>query len=203
MLKDFPPAHQLLRRRTAAERVCRGPGADEPETLQPDGGIQGGPRRVRPGRGAYSVGGADSRARDCFAFRDPFGIKPLVFSRQGDESAFASESVAFDRLGFHGFTDVKPGEAIFVDFKGKVHRSQVRPGTPRALHLRVRVLRPTRFGYRRHRSLPGSAATRRTPCGRGRTPGPEARCHRFRSLTLLAPRPAHSLRRSASSCAKA
>ncbi|HTW91786.1 MAG TPA: amidophosphoribosyltransferase [bacterium] len=80
--------------------------------------------------GAYSVV-ALIHKRGLLAFRDPFGIKPLVFSQQGDEFAFASESVAFDRLGFHGFTDVKPGEAIFVDFKGKVHRSQVRPGTPR------------------------------------------------------------------------
>jgi amidophosphoribosyltransferase len=80
--------------------------------------------------GAFSVV-ALIHKRGLLAFRDPFGIKPLVFSQQGDEVAFASESVAFDRLGFHGFTDVKPGEAIFVDFKGKVHRSQVRPGTPR------------------------------------------------------------------------
>jgi amidophosphoribosyltransferase len=80
--------------------------------------------------GAYSVV-ALIHQRGLLAFRDPFGIKPLVFSQQGDEVAFASESVAFDRLGFHGFTDVKPGEAIFVDFKGKVHRRQVRPGTPR------------------------------------------------------------------------
>ena len=80
--------------------------------------------------GAYSVV-ALIHGHGLLAFRDPFGIKPLVFSKQGDEYAFASESVAFDRLGFHGFTDVKPGEAIFVDFKGKVHRSQIRPGTPR------------------------------------------------------------------------
>jgi len=81
-------------------------------------------------RGAYSVVTLIHQ-RGLLAFRDPFGIKPLVFAQQGDEFAFASESVAFDRLGFHGFTDVKPGEAIFVDFKGKVHRCQVRPGTPR------------------------------------------------------------------------
>jgi amidophosphoribosyltransferase len=80
--------------------------------------------------GAYSVV-ALIHGRGLLAFRDPFGIKPLVFSQQGNEFAFASESVAFDRLGFHGFTDVKAGEAIFVDFKGKVHRSQIQPGTPR------------------------------------------------------------------------
>ncbi len=80
--------------------------------------------------GAYSVVALIHR-RGLLAFRDPFGIKPLVFSKQGDRFAFASESVAFDRLGFREFHDVKPGEAIFVDFKGKVHRRQVRPGTAR------------------------------------------------------------------------
>jgi len=80
--------------------------------------------------GAYSVITL-IHERGLLAFRDPFGIKPLVFSKQGDRFAFASESVAFDRLGFHDFTDVKPGEAIFVDFKGKVYRQQVQPGTAR------------------------------------------------------------------------
>ncbi len=80
--------------------------------------------------GAYSVVALIHR-RGLLAFRDPFGIKPLVFSKQGVEFAFASESVAFDRLGFHGFTDVKAGEAIFVDFAGRVHRKQIQPGTPR------------------------------------------------------------------------
>jgi amidophosphoribosyltransferase len=88
------------------------------------------PASVFKAHGAYSVV-ALIHGRGLLAFRDPFGIKPLVFSQQGNEFAFASESVAFDRLGFHGFTDVKAGEAIFVDFKGKVHRSQIQPGTPR------------------------------------------------------------------------
>ncbi len=87
-------------------------------------------------RGAYSVV-ALIHGRGLLGFRDPYGVRPLVFAQERREFAFASESVAFDRLGFHTFTDVKAGEAIFVDFEGKVHRSQVRPST----------LRPCIFEY--------------------------------------------------------
>ncbi|MBM3323951.1 amidophosphoribosyltransferase, partial [candidate division WOR-3 bacterium] len=80
--------------------------------------------------GAYSVV-ALIHDRGLLAFRDPFGIRPLVFARQGREFAFASESVAFDRLGFRRFGDVAPGEAVFVDLRGRVHRRQVQRGTPR------------------------------------------------------------------------
>ncbi len=89
--------------------------------------VEGVFRRVQ---GAYSVV-ALIHQRGILAFRDPCGIRPLVFARARDEFAFASESVALDRLGFHNFTDVKPGEAVFVDSKSKVYRHQVRPGTPR------------------------------------------------------------------------
>jgi amidophosphoribosyltransferase len=80
--------------------------------------------------GAYSVV-ALIHGRGLLAFRDRFGIRPLVFAAGGNEFAFASESVAFDLLGFRRFSDVKAGEAVFVDCRGKVHRKQVMPGTPR------------------------------------------------------------------------
>lgn len=71
-------------------------------------------------------------------FRDPHGIRPLVFgcrsTRVADASpawttemignssqkldfAIASESVAIDTLGFQLVRDVRPGEAIFIDMK--------------------------------------------------------------------------------------
>ncbi len=89
--------------------------------------VEGVFRRVR---GAYSVVTLIHN-RGLLAFRDPFGVRPLAFARKRREFAFASESVAFDRLGFHTFGDVKAGEAIFVDCSDKLHRRQVRPGTPR------------------------------------------------------------------------
>ena len=58
------------------------------------------------------------------AFRDPHGIRPLVFgSKKGDRHMFASESVALDCLGYELNGDVSPGETIFIDVKGRVNRN--------------------------------------------------------------------------------
>ncbi|HWV14398.1 MAG TPA: amidophosphoribosyltransferase [Cellvibrio sp.] len=62
------------------------------------------------------------------AFRDPFGIRPLVYgireSAAGTEYMVASESVALDVLGFTFVDDVAPGEAIFITEEGELHRRQ-------------------------------------------------------------------------------
>jgi amidophosphoribosyltransferase len=64
-------------------------------------------------------------------FRDPLGIRPLVIgvrdSAAGQEYMIASESVALDVLGFAMLGDVAPGEAIFIDLDGKLHRRQCAP----------------------------------------------------------------------------
>ena len=53
--------------------------------------------------------------RGLVAFRDPHGIKPLVFGKKGNSYMFASESVALDILGYELIRDLKPGEAVYIE----------------------------------------------------------------------------------------
>lgn len=73
------------------------------------------------------------------AFRDPWGIRPLVWGKRqirrkdelsgqingalesGEAHMLASESVALSFLGYDVVRNVEPGEVIFIDFKGQVH----------------------------------------------------------------------------------
>lgn len=60
------------------------------------------------------------------AFRDPHGIRPLIFGKRQaadgrTEYVFASEDAALTILGFEIIRDVKPGEAIFIDQNREVH----------------------------------------------------------------------------------
>ncbi|MGD2120055.1 MAG: amidophosphoribosyltransferase, partial [Chromatiales bacterium] len=78
-------------------------------------------------RGAYAAV-AMIPTYGVLAFRDPFGIRPLVFGKRvtdlGDEYMIASESVALDAQGFDLVRDVQPGEAIYITKNGEFHSFQ-------------------------------------------------------------------------------
>ena len=61
-------------------------------------------------------------------FRDPHGIRPLVYGKRETETGidymFASESVALDALGFSDIEDVAPGEVVYIDNQGQLHQQQ-------------------------------------------------------------------------------
>ena len=77
--------------------------------------------------GAYSVV-ALITGYGIVGFRDPFGIRPLVYGKRvtnnGPEYIIASESVVLDVLGFELIDDVAPGEAIYIQANGRIHRKQ-------------------------------------------------------------------------------
>lgn len=62
------------------------------------------------------------------AFRDPFGIRPLIYgtadTAEGPSVIVASESVALEGTGHQVVRDVAPGEALFIDPNGNVHARQ-------------------------------------------------------------------------------
>ncbi len=79
-------------------------------------------RRIR---GAYSVVGFIA-GQGLFAFRDPFGIKPIALGRKrsGDRVSYAvaSESVVLTTIDYEVLPAGAPGEAVFIDMDGTVQR---------------------------------------------------------------------------------
>lgn len=64
--------------------------------------------------------------KGMLAFRDPHGIKPIIFGKRNGEFCVASESIALESLGFDVERDVKPGEVIFFDRKGELYSRRIR-----------------------------------------------------------------------------
>lgn len=62
------------------------------------------------------------------AFRDPYGIRPIVFGKKetdnGTEYMVASESVVLDAQGFELIRDIEPGEAVYISKEGELHSYQ-------------------------------------------------------------------------------
>ena len=89
-------------------------------------------------KGSYSI---VSLVADhgLLAFRDPNGLRPLVWGKRqakrasdkpedkqgtlpsGEAHMIASESVALSFMGYEIVRDIQPGEVVFIDMQGKVH----------------------------------------------------------------------------------
>ncbi|MBL0085644.1 MAG: amidophosphoribosyltransferase [Ideonella sp.] len=101
-------------------------------------------RRIR---GSYAVI-ALIAGYGLLAFRDPFGIRPLVLGQadlpEGSEVIVASETVALEGTGHRVLRDVAPGEAIFIDLNGQVHSQQCadRPSLNPCMFEYVYLARP-------------------------------------------------------------
>lgn len=79
-------------------------------------------------KGSYSVV-MHIANKGIVAFRDPYGLRPLLFGTNTDGPvpafAFASESVALNAMGFTEFEDLEPGSAVFIDTNRDVHRKKI------------------------------------------------------------------------------
>jgi amidophosphoribosyltransferase len=79
--------------------------------------------------GAYSLVMLNSLG-DMLVARDPLGIKPLCYAKEGPLFAAASESVALLNLGFasESIVSLLPGQAIaIIDGKFEIHRFAASP----------------------------------------------------------------------------
>ncbi len=79
-------------------------------------------------KGAYSVVGIVA-GQGMFAFRDPFGIKPIILGQkqtaEGTWYAVASESVVLDVAGYQAIRNLRAGEALWIGKDRKLQTVQV------------------------------------------------------------------------------
>ena len=79
-------------------------------------------------KGSYSCV-AYIAEQGLLAFRDPFGIKPLVYGVKQDglfpSYGVASETVSLNLMNFVDIENVQPGEAIFIDRNRKLHKKKL------------------------------------------------------------------------------
>ena len=81
-------------------------------------------------KGGYAVLSIVAR-KGMVAFRDPHGIRPLTWGmrdRTGTtlkDYIFSSENTMYYPLGFSHQGDVEPGEVVYIDAVGKIHRRRL------------------------------------------------------------------------------
>ena len=100
-------------------------------------------------KGSYAVV-AYIAGKGMVAFRDPYGIKPLVYGtrkyRDLNSFAIASETVSLNIMNYSDIKNIEAGEALFIDNNKKIHTKKIVqcPHTP-CLFEWVYFARPDSF----------------------------------------------------------
>ena len=100
-------------------------------------------------KGSYAVV-AYIAEHGMVAFRDPFGIKPLVYGKRQEglinTYAIASETVSLNIMNYSDIKNIEAGEALFIDNNRKIHSKKIarRPHSP-CLFEWVYFARPDSF----------------------------------------------------------
>jgi len=96
--------------------------------LEPDNIFRAVQKVFEQVKGSYSVV-AYIAGGGIVAFRDPYGIKPLVYGKREDgimpSYAIASESVSLNITNFSDIKNVGAGQALFIDEKRQLHTRQL------------------------------------------------------------------------------
>ena len=94
------------------------------DNIEPDNIFKAVKKVYEQVKGGYSVV-AYIAGKGMLAFRDPYGIKPLVYGKKEDgimpSYAIASESVSLNITNFSEIKNVGAGQAIFVDESRQLH----------------------------------------------------------------------------------
>jgi amidophosphoribosyltransferase len=79
-------------------------------------------------KGSYSVV-AYIAEQGLVAFRDPYGIKPLVYGQRDDgifpSYAVASESVSLNIMNFSHIKNIEAGQVLFIDKNRQIHTKKI------------------------------------------------------------------------------
>jgi amidophosphoribosyltransferase len=79
-------------------------------------------KAMRQLKGAYSV--IATTEDTLYAFRDPYGIRPLALGQFGTSYVISSETCGLDIVGAHYLRDIQPGELIIINSQG-LHSEKV------------------------------------------------------------------------------
>lgn len=117
-----------------AHQRCMAENGCDPNAKKLDFVLEAGEATMRLLKGAYSCI-ALIKGVGVVAFRDPFGIRPLVLGARpsadgsgGTDWCVASEDCAFGPIGFERVRDVAPGEMVVVTEDGRLVTHQCAPG---------------------------------------------------------------------------